>query len=62
MCASLVLHLGLPVNISSDIGAVIPEPASLPPESRTRHTRLRTWDSAANLSWLTIIGAEVYDR
>ncbi|KAL4770209.1 C6 transcription factor [Aspergillus nidulans var. acristatus] len=46
MCASLVLHLGLPVSISSDIGAVMPEPASLPPESRTRHTRLRTLSSS----------------
>ncbi|KAL4740238.1 hypothetical protein BDV11DRAFT_204433 [Aspergillus similis] len=46
MCASLVLHLGLPVSISSDIGAAIPEPASLPPESNARHTRLRTlWSS-----------------
>ncbi|OOO08593.1 Zn(2)-C6 fungal-type DNA-binding domain [Aspergillus oryzae] len=46
MCASLVLHLGLPVIITPDRGPASRAPGELSAESRTRDSRLRTlWSS-----------------
>ncbi|PWY90288.1 hypothetical protein BO94DRAFT_584301 [Aspergillus sclerotioniger CBS 115572] len=46
MCASLALHLGLPVSASEDIGLSSPEHDTLFRESRVRDVRLRSlWSS-----------------
>ncbi|KAL4961175.1 uncharacterized protein BDV14DRAFT_211251 [Aspergillus stella-maris] len=48
MCASLVLHLGLPISISPEIGAASPAsaPENSPQERNVQDTRLRTlWSS-----------------
>jgi hypothetical protein len=46
MCASLVLHLGLPVIITPDRETTSRAPGELSAESRIRDARLRTlWSS-----------------